>query len=301
MKTGPLTYFPYIGNQIFNLTIKTTMNWKNTYTATIIVLILSLLLKSIGYSPNYGFSIRLTGLIIPLIIAILHFAFVFNLNKIIQKGQPLTQRVKIFEYINYLLIAYYIFGIATSFFFVFVSNGGGLFEYGTMTMVIIMLGFTLQVGIAYLLFNAFKLRKQLKGRYSDIDMQGQIADQNELMEVMQAKDFNTIEERLVLCKTCTNRKTDMQRGMVCALNSEKASFTTFCIDYYEDEKERKRQLELNPPKKKAGFFGSWKAALLMSVLGFARAATRGFEEPMGLIFFGLGIAWLLIALTSKRN
>lgn len=277
------------------------MNWKNTYLSTIIVLILSLLLNIINYFPNYGFALSLSGLIIPLIIAALHFTFVFNLNKIIQKEKPLTQGVKTLEYINYLVFAFYVFVAVSSIVLVFASMRMNVLGNDPVFLIKFLLGLVLQIFVGYLLFNAFKLRKQLKGKFADANSQNQLTNQNESMEVMQAKSFNTLNERLVLCKVCTNRKTDMNKGMVCGLNEEKAVFTTFCTDYYQDEKEKKRQLELNPPKKKSGFFGSWKAALLMSVLGFARAAMRGFQEPMGLIFFGLGIAWLLIALTSKRD
>lgn len=49
------------------------------------------------------------------------------------------------------------------------------------------------------------------------------------------------------------------------------------------------------------FFGSWQSALLLSALGFIRAAMKGFEDPFGLLFFFLGIAWLLLALASGNK
>ena len=93
----------------------------------------------------------------------------------------------------------------------------------------------------------------------------------------------------------------MEKGLLCSLSHEKPNFSSFCIDYYTDEKAQEKQLSLHPPKEKKGFFGSWKAALLMSILGFARAAIRGFNEPMGLIFLALGIGWLLLAVFGNTD
>lgn len=45
----------------------------------------------------------------------------------------------------------------------------------------------------------------------------------------------TREEQLISCKKCTNRKMDMQQGLVCSLTGEKASFENECPDYNLDE------------------------------------------------------------------
>lgn len=44
----------------------------------------------------------------------------------------------------------------------------------------------------------------------------------------------TREEQLIFCKKCTNRKLDMQQGMLCNLTGEKAFFSTQCADYKLD-------------------------------------------------------------------
>ncbi|GAB3341138.1 hypothetical protein GCM10027429_29130 [Marivirga atlantica] len=45
----------------------------------------------------------------------------------------------------------------------------------------------------------------------------------------------TREERLQFCKKCTNRKMDMQQGLICSLTGEKATFEGECPDFNLDE------------------------------------------------------------------
>lgn len=42
-------------------------------------------------------------------------------------------------------------------------------------------------------------------------------------------------EQLVFCKKCTNRKMDLQQGLVCSLTGEKANFNNECPDFKLDE------------------------------------------------------------------
>jgi len=44
----------------------------------------------------------------------------------------------------------------------------------------------------------------------------------------------TRDQHLVSCKVCENRKTDLQRGLVCKLTNEYADFEMSCPDYAED-------------------------------------------------------------------
>lgn len=43
------------------------------------------------------------------------------------------------------------------------------------------------------------------------------------------------EEQLVYCKKCTNRKMNMQQGLLCGLTGAKAEFTGECAQFSEDE------------------------------------------------------------------
>lgn len=45
----------------------------------------------------------------------------------------------------------------------------------------------------------------------------------------------TREEQVVFCKKCTNRKLDMQQGMLCSITGEKANFAPTCRDYNLDD------------------------------------------------------------------
>ena len=45
----------------------------------------------------------------------------------------------------------------------------------------------------------------------------------------------TREEQLIFCKKCTNRKMDMQQGLICSLTGEKANFEIECPDFNLDE------------------------------------------------------------------
>ncbi|MGL1887378.1 MAG: hypothetical protein OCD76_12765 [Reichenbachiella sp.] len=45
----------------------------------------------------------------------------------------------------------------------------------------------------------------------------------------------TREDQLVYCKTCLNRKMDLQEGLLCSLSGAKANFESDCPDYAKDE------------------------------------------------------------------
>jgi hypothetical protein len=100
---------------------------------------------------------------------------------------------------------------------------------------------------------------------------------------------------------------DLKLGLICSLTSEKASFTVDCPEYAIDPSESKRIEKfatINNEKEKSAetsFWGSWKSALLMAVLGFVRAALKGFDDPFGIIFFILGIGWLFFAILGNNK
>lgn len=115
----------------------------------------------------------------------------------------------------------------------------------------------------------------------------------------------TREEHLKFCKVCINRKMDMQQGLICSITSERADFENNCenyrIDEIEKEKLESKSNEESTKNEDSGFFGSWKSALLLSAFGFIRAALKGFDDIFGIIFFLLGIAWLIIALVGNNK
>ena len=45
----------------------------------------------------------------------------------------------------------------------------------------------------------------------------------------------TRKEQLVFCERCTNRKMDIEKGILCSLTNEYATFTAECHEYLEDK------------------------------------------------------------------
>lgn len=56
----------------------------------------------------------------------------------------------------------------------------------------------------------------------------------------------TREEQLVFCEKCTNRKMDMQQGMLCGLTDRKADFQGQCLQFVPDTSIVERHDPLNP-------------------------------------------------------
>ncbi|MEP3210837.1 MAG: hypothetical protein ABJN95_16665 [Maribacter sp.] len=54
----------------------------------------------------------------------------------------------------------------------------------------------------------------------------------------------TLNERLVFCTICQNRKIDFEKGLLCALTNEKPDFEDSCELFLKDEKEADRKLNL---------------------------------------------------------
>jgi len=62
----------------------------------------------------------------------------------------------------------------------------------------------------------------------------------------------TREQHLVFCKKCSNRKMDMQKGIICSLTEKQADFTEKCPDFKLDEKIKNdtlKNIELIRPNK----------------------------------------------------
>ncbi len=56
----------------------------------------------------------------------------------------------------------------------------------------------------------------------------------------------TLEEQLSFCKRCTNRKMDMNIGMVCSITNEKPNFENECPSFNLDETVKVEQTEVEP-------------------------------------------------------
>ncbi|MCH2034536.1 MAG: hypothetical protein MK202_13580 [Tenacibaculum sp.] len=179
------------------------------------------------------------------------------------------------------------------------DNSIGNFNMTTSLVfqLLFLLWFALKIGLIVYLIKVYKLRKSKLGIYKDANNHQVSYDFNKQPE---QKQYTTERERIELCKACNLRTFDKNIGLVCSLTYKKPEFENTCEKFDADEKELNR-LQKVYSKKKKGFFNSWKSAILMSVLGFARAGLKGFEDPLGIVFLFLGIAWLVIAIFNKDD
>ncbi|WP_054850785.1 hypothetical protein [Olleya sp. ITB9] len=263
------------------------MNWKNTYNISIVILISLTVLFIKNIFNNYFFYGYLRNLF-NVIEIIVFFGFIKTLDNSI-KAKTKDKKLHIFEYALYVVIVIKI--LSTLITLYYIAQAPRL-----LTQFFVILTLSLNVALIYLSFNAFKIRKQLLGNYTN---NGNLKENSFDIESLERKKYTTNSERLSLCKICINKTFDPKIGLLCNIDYSKPSFNTFCKEFIVDEKEQERIIE-NTTVEKKGFFGSWKGPVIMSILGFIRAAIRGFEDPFGLVFLVLGISWLVIALTSKK-
>lgn len=261
------------------------MNWKKTYTLSIVTICISLIII-IKNIYHYGIFSNILGRVQNLIHFIIFFYFIKILDTSIQ-NKSRDKNLHIVEYILYVFIALNIFSIATSLLF-YVRYPGYLLGFSLIYLLNKIL-------LVYLTINAFSIRKKILGKYNT-----PINTKENTFNTysFERNTYTTIDQRLTVCKRCLNRKFDVNIGVVCSLNNSKPIFHSFCTDFNIDEKENEKMNKNNIVEKK-GFFGSWKGALVMSLLGFLRAGLRGFDDPFSLVFLCLGIGWLVMALFSN--
>lgn len=114
--------------------------------------------------------------------------------------------------------------------------------------------------------------------------------------------YRTIDERLQLCQQCRLRSFDPASGLLCSLTNKKPDFMMRCEYFQIDESVQARMPEASP-QAPAGFWGSWKPALLMSILGFGRAFLRAYSNEvdiLSIVFMLLGIGWLVLVFTRRK-
>jgi len=244
---------------------------------------------SIITSYQYGLVPNLLGNLLTFIKVLIFFGFINILNKSITV-KAIQKYLKPLEYALYVFIALNIIAIVTLTFNLITRP-----ELFVQVQVII--SYVLLISTVYLAINAFYLRRKILGKYNAVPKQTYTPTD---FSSLKTKTYNTFEDRLTLCKRCINKGFESKTGLICSLDKAKPSFNTYCSSFIINETESER-IDQNETAEKPGFFGSWKGALLMSFFGFARAAMRGFEDPFGLVFLALGIGWLVIVFTQKKD
>ncbi len=265
-------------------------NWKRNRIIFIFITIILIVLNSINisYDNKINFTVNILSIILltPLIL------FVEKLNKSLSLKYK-SKNLKILEYISYVTLSLsgiiIIGSLLVSFLLILSEGGENLLIYKSLLEFFIFL--------IFIIFSIyfFRTRKNVLGKYNAEN----IKQDNYLIKT----NFSSTEERLKLCKICLNRQIDFNQGLQCKLTNQKPDFVSSCEKFTIDKKEKEKieKLSFDFEKNKKGFINSWKGALLFSLFGFVRAAIKGPEDPMGLVFILLGVGWLLITLFDKRD
>lgn len=95
----------------------------------------------------------------------------------------------------------------------------------------------------------------------------------------------TLEERLNYCKICTNRKMDMNTGVVCRLTDAKPTFEEQCADFNADQKQidyykQREQMVKDDENGGGGMFNPEKKGLQKGVMG-------------GLAMMAIAVVWFV--------
>jgi hypothetical protein len=264
------------------------MNWKTTYALSIVTIIISLALMFFNLY-NYGIYSNIFGNVYTLVKLFIFFSFINILDKSL-KTKTIQKNLKVFEYILYVFIVLHIIS-AVSLIFQFITRPTLFLHYQLIISLIAILL------VIYCGINGFLIRKKVLEKYNAPQKAIQYSTD---VNALKTQTYKTIDDRLSLCKRCLNKTFDSKTGLICSLNNSKPSFDTLCTDFNINEAEVERLDEIKTTEK-PGFFGSWKGALVMSFLGFARFAMRGLEDPFGLVFLALGIGWLVVVFTQNKD
>ncbi|MDD3686764.1 MAG: hypothetical protein PHE56_08360 [Bacteroidales bacterium] len=120
----------------------------------------------------------------------------------------------------------------------------------------------------------------------------------------------TREERLIICKKCTNRKPDLDLGLICSLTGAKADFESICNDYIQDElvakQENEKQIEkeiAEKGRKKTVTFFFFMIGVSVSVMAFSFLTFRQFtvfEVTKVLIRLGFEVGLFYAVFIGKN-
>jgi len=98
------------------------------------------------------------------------------------------------------------------------------------------------------------------------------------------------KELFELCKQCVNQKFTMEKGMVCSLTNEKASFIETCKDFIEDPV-AKRQFE--EKKLQTEIYEIEEESLGLSTFGIKNGVIAGKIAIFGaIIWLILGVVYM---------
>ncbi|MBD80065.1 MAG: hypothetical protein CL840_14225 [Crocinitomicaceae bacterium] len=102
----------------------------------------------------------------------------------------------------------------------------------------------------------------------------------------------TREERLKSCRICTNRKLNLQKGLLCGLTDEFAAFEDDCQDFNKDKVEVNRQFEMKMAAAGDGRTGVGMDYKFNKILGLSVVLVG----VLMIIFLGIGILTIIVLL-----
>lgn len=225
-----------------------------------------------------------------------------ELKKSIEMGVR-SKKLNVIEVISYfstgLLILALLGSIGT-----IVNIASGYFSDMRYILVIILTVFV-ELACVLSLIYAYRLRRNTLGKFgvdtSNLNASDVLDNFNS--EYIEETRFSTVEDRVRLCQVCTKKGFNSRVGIICSLTDAKPIFVEFCSTYIEDSKAKVLQEKMtrSGTNIEGASSGSWKGALVMSILGFVRAGMKGFDDVFGIIFLCLGVLWLIIALFSDNR
>ncbi len=99
----------------------------------------------------------------------------------------------------------------------------------------------------------------------------------------------SLSQKLQYCKLCTNRKTNLQTGMICGLTEAKPDFAVKCGKFSPDEVAIKQEMAKREARTEVaetgGFFGPEKKGMKKGALG-------------GIIMIAIALIWFFGGLAA---
>lgn len=285
------------------------MNWKTTFILLLIGSMTSFLIPFL--STSYYGALGLVIIVIRAAIFLPVILYALELNKTIETGSK-SKQLRVFEVMTYFTAGLLILGMLSTLFLM----TQGRYRYALQDSYILflaMFAFAVQLILVIALFKSYKIRRLKTNGFktsadSDFDILDDFDDEVENAfpkdDLLGTKvQYLGVDDRIKVCQVCTKKGFNPKVGIVCGLTEEKPDFVEFCTLYNEDPKAKVLASKTTIKTGDAGGLpkGSWKGAIVMAVFGFIRAAMKGLDDPLGIIFLVLGIGWLIIAGFSENN
>ena len=93
----------------------------------------------------------------------------------------------------------------------------------------------IKIIILVYIIHSFSIRKKRLGKFNTKE------EFVNSLDPLKQKSFETIEQRLDLCKLCTKRTYNSNIGLICSLTQVKPDFRNMCVEFNLDSKEYQKR------------------------------------------------------------